>query len=225
MDLRKAARAVGATTVYVGIFLAGGLGIIALDLPAIIAGTVFTAWVGLVFAGVFVREAGRDFLDFALPTKAHAGIIVLAIVGYYAILIVSSGVLSHLTPQIDSPSHTTLDKEMTMAYVAGLFVLGVIVTPVVEKLVFRNGLQKVLTGWFNAPFAIVATSITFVGAHYWSYSGGEAQLLGLAVTLAFIFANSVIMGISYWWTDNLVVPIAIHGTINSIGITLAALGL
>lgn len=224
MNVSGAARTVGLLALYVGVFIGGGVVLKLLGLPNPAEGIVFSIWIGLVFTGIFIREAGWDYIDLRTPTKADAFVAAIALVAYYAFFIAGTLTISHFAPSVESPGHSALEKEMTTTYIVGLFVLAVVITPPVEELVFRNGLQKALTGWLNGPIAIVATSAVFAGIHYWSYAGGDTQLVGLAVTLGLIFANSILIGGAYWWTDNLVVPVAIHGVINAVGVSAAVLG-
>ena len=90
--------------------------------------------------------------------------------------------------------------------------LTVIATAVGEELLYRNGIQKYLTEHFQPAVAILATSIIFAVVHIPALiAPGIAALLA---TLAIIVALSIILGVAYERTQNVVVPILIHGIYN-----------
>lgn len=112
------------------------------------------------------------------------------------------------TPGDDEPAPSEFDRLLP------LFLTAVIAAPFVEELIFRNGLQKALTSRVGGPVALLVTSLVFAGLHGPSYADSALSLLGLAIPLTIIFLTSVLLGLAYWKTENLLVPIAVHALMN-----------
>lgn len=220
LPIRRFARTTAELLAYVLVLAAGFAIIIALDLSEMITAILVMAWLGVFFTGVFIRERGRDYIDLRKPTRRELVIMAIAIIGYYGILIVFSLGVSILGPGTEAAGHTALDHDQGPDYAIMLTVLAVFVGVPVEELIFRNGLQKGLTGRFGGPIAILATSVLFAAAHYWSYGAASEPIVGIGLSLLVVFANSVIMGVAYFKTENLMVPIAIHAAVNTVGIVL-----
>ena len=95
-----------------------------------------------------------------------------------------------------------------------LLVVATLAAPLTEELIFRNGMQKALTSRIGGPLAILLTSLTFAALHGPSYADSALSTLSLAIPLTIIFLTSVLLGLAYWKTENLLVPIAVHALMN-----------
>lgn len=136
-----------------------------------------------------------------------------------AALAPETGVSSHAATELPSSPPPWWAVAMLFAWVAGI-------GPVMEELVFRNGIQKLLTFRTGPTLAILATSAGFAALHVPSY-GGLAAGMGLAVPVAAIFTGSAVFGVLYWRTGTVVVPMAAHvlynGTVLTYSVLLPAL--
>lgn len=81
-----------------------------------------------------------------------------------------------------------------------------------EELLFRGTIQGTLREKFSAPVAIVLASAAFAPAHILALTGGPGAL---AVTVSVLFLPSLVFGVVFEYTENLVVPALSHGIYNA----------
>jgi len=90
--------------------------------------------------------------------------------------------------------------------------LSVLVIAPGEEFLFRGVVQGRLREAFPARIAIPLTAALFALVHYFSLTGGSG---GRLIAIAILFLPSLVFGIAYERTQNLVVPILIHGSYNA----------
>ncbi|GCF13295.1 CPBP family intramembrane metalloprotease domain-containing protein [Haloarcula mannanilytica] len=83
-----------------------------------------------------------------------------------------------------------------------------------EEFIYRNIIQKYLYDDFSEIQAIVLTSAVFGIVHFGQYAAGTPTQTVLSLLLVFVL--STLLGLSYLKTENLLVPIFIHGAFNAI---------
>lgn len=83
-----------------------------------------------------------------------------------------------------------------------------------EELVFRGVIQNYLEEGFSTAGAILASSVIFALVHVPAYYSPNPVAMGSVLVV--VFCLSVILGVTYVRTRNLLVPILIHGTYNAI---------
>ena len=83
-----------------------------------------------------------------------------------------------------------------------------------EEFIYRNLIQKYLYDDFGEFQAIILTSAVFGVVHFGQYSTGTPTQTVLSLLLVFVL--STLLGLSYLRTENLLVPIFIHGAFNAI---------
>ncbi|MDR5656812.1 type II CAAX endopeptidase family protein [Halodesulfurarchaeum sp. HSR-GB] len=81
-----------------------------------------------------------------------------------------------------------------------------------EEFLFRGVVQGRLREAFSAQLAIPLTAALFALVHYFSLTGGSGARF---IAIAILFLPSLVFGVAYERTENLVVPILIHGVYNS----------
>jgi hypothetical protein len=87
-----------------------------------------------------------------------------------------------------------------------------------EELLFRGAIQGLFRESYAPIPAIALSSALFAVAHFIALSGGS---LGAKVaTISALFALSLVLGATYEYTDNLVVPSLVHGAYDAIIFTL-----
>lgn len=102
-----------------------------------------------------------------------------------------------------------------------LFVVSTFVAVPMEELFFRGVLQRSLEPFWSPAVAIVIPSLLFVTIHtsVTVGTGGERIVVGL------FFSLSVVLGLSYYLTENLWVPIIGHAIFNGSQIAVQGLEL
>ena len=147
-------------------------------------------------------------------------VILIAITGLFL-----SGALGDLTEKIPIPINLkNWATQMEDQYKKALFamtqmksvldliyaILAVAVVPaVVEELFFRASLQKIIMDWTGKPYiAIVVTAVIFSAFHF-SYFGFLSRM-----------SLGIILGIIYFYTKTIWMPMLMHFINNGIGITI-----
>ena len=80
-----------------------------------------------------------------------------------------------------------------------------------EELLFRGALQGSLTNLLGQHSGIIAASVLFSVAHVPALLGG-----GVPASLFILFLLGITLGYAYEYTNNLVVPILMHGAYNAL---------
>lgn len=190
------------------------------DIPPTVAIAVSTLALGLGTGSVAafvlrVRGVDRSYLDLHRPTVLDLAYVVggvLVILG----LNLAIG-LAFMRFGVESATHSVVRQaQSTPGILLVLIPLSYLVIAPGEELLFRNVIQKTLYHTFTKRGAVVVASGIFALAHIFAYADPSGGLGSTIVTLAVIFALSMILGWVYARTDNLVVPILVHGTFNAI---------
>ena len=83
-----------------------------------------------------------------------------------------------------------------------------------EELVFRNIVQKYLYEAFSRRTAVLVASVAFAAVHFQQYASPNP--VATLTTLCIVFSLSLVLGWTYYRTENLYVPIFVHGAFNAI---------
>ena len=146
-----------------------------------------------------------------------------AFLGVFAVAIVVQYVLLEIVgqePGANPVAEAGLEQpELLLLLIPAMILL---VGPA-EELLFRGIVQGRLREVFRPVSAIAISSVLFAGLHYFVLTGGTPTANAVAVSLLLI--PSVVMGATYEYTDNLVVPSLIHGLYNSTLLALLYVGL
>jgi membrane protease YdiL (CAAX protease family) len=147
-------------------------------------------------------------------------VILIAITGLFL-----SGALGDLTEKIPIPvALKNWATQMEDQYKKALYamtqmksvldllfaIIAVAVVPaIVEELFFRASLQKILMDWTGKPYvAIIVTAVIFSAFHF-SYFGFLSRM-----------SLGIILGIIYYYTKTIWLPMIMHFINNGIGITI-----
>lgn len=93
--------------------------------------------------------------------------------------------------------------------------LVAVVVPIIEEIVFRGFLQQWLKRFMNPYFAITATGFAFALAHFSTIQG----LSNLPIITA-LFILALFLGYLRERQGNLLAPIALHATVNTVTLTI-----
>lgn len=167
---------------------------------------------GVTVGYLSLREYDRSFIDLEIPTLWTVGWIVL---GLILILGANVGISWLMTvADIEGSEHTTTQQvaenpDLLLVIVPAMILL---VGPF-EELLYRNVIQKALYERFSRYGAVVVASVVFTLVHVSAYAtAGADQILA---SLSLLFVLSVILGVVYERTENLLVPALVHGCYNA----------
>lgn len=215
----------GAALGFAGLFVAGTIavglqfvaGLIGVE-PSPVTGFALQQagmGIGLVLASlgfVLGTSRGWGYLDLDTPDRTELAYVlggILAIVG----VAIAIGVLYTILG-IEGAEHDVIrrGREDGARLVLVAIPFAWVATALGEELLFRNGVQKYLTERFTPAVAIVASSAIFTAGHAPAFGGATPG--PLVASLLIVFSLSLILGVAYERTSNVVVPILIHGTYN-----------
>jgi membrane protease YdiL (CAAX protease family) len=176
--------------------------------------------IGFVAAVLKRLELGWSWVDFSVPSLRDLG---LAFAGLVA-LIVALNVLTQIIaglglPSIESGVEQQARNSANPEFLLVLVPLSFLAIAPSEELLYRGFVQKYLYDTLGKNGAVVAASAIFAAIHFGQYASPDP--LRMAVSLSVVFVLSLVLGYIYARSENLVVPILVHGTYNAI--TFAAM--
>lgn len=190
---------------------AGAAGGEILDVHSLVLNPV-ALFLGMVTGtALYLRHSRHDvsFLDVRLPSlhgAAYTLVGIVLLVGLNYVIQIVAGQLGVGTAEHSTRAAVESTDTVVLLYLVAASIL--FIGPG-EELVFRNVVQKRLTDSFSPGWAIVVASVIFAVVHYQAYSTGT--LSQMLVSLAVVFALSLLLGWIYHRTGNLVVVALIHG--------------
>jgi membrane protease YdiL (CAAX protease family) len=163
----------------------------------------------LVVAGYVASGGHDDLLDYRMPTVRDLGWIVA---GFLA-LVVASTVLGEIITAlgVESAQNQAIvrGRENPVLFLVLLPITLLFVAPG-EELVFRGVVQGKFREAYGSLPAVVIASLLFGISHSGALAGsGQVTYLAVATILG------LILGAIYEYTENLLVPIAVHAVWNS----------
>lgn len=220
--LRSRILAVGVAVLIVsGVFVATTLAAIPL---ALVVGTeplqtrtVGTALTAVVVAGIAVGFAslfrgGVGHFDFEWPTVGQLSLTLGAVV---ALVAVQFGVdRAALVGGVD-PGGVGLSGPETVS-VVGTFLVATLLAAPAEELLYRNVVQKRLRRSFDAPTAILATSLLFAATHAPNFL--QVSVATASVSLVKILSSSLVLGWLYERTESVLTSVLCHAAFNGLAV-------
>lgn len=207
--------AVGTLLTFVVAGLLGTIGIDVFTRPVlqIVVGVVTLQGLGFGSVALFylsTRDEGLGLLMVSMPGLRDAIWIAAGLISLFVALIGMS--IVQTTFGIESASHSlqelgTQNPELLLVLVP----LSILLVGPGEELLFRGVIQQLLRIRFGVVVGIAIASVIFSFAHVGSLTGE-----GLLPTLVTYVVLSLILGVSYEYSENLVVPATIHGLFNAI---------
>ncbi|WP_158058345.1 CPBP family intramembrane glutamic endopeptidase [Halorussus halophilus] len=227
-------RRVGIAT---GLSLLGILFGILLSIPAILVQmNVLTQFVaafvlselGFVAAAlVFLRLTDREFeyLNVRMPTLRAVGFVVGGTVALFVFRLVAILAAQALGLPLAGNSVTQLAEEGLLETLLVLVPLSILVVGPAEEILFRGVIQRYLGETFSEVTAILVASVLFALVHFPTMYIATPDLFAVGVTMVILFGLSILLGYLYVWTENLVVPILVHGLYDALLFALAYIAL
>ncbi|WP_137286244.1 CPBP family intramembrane glutamic endopeptidase [Halorussus salinisoli] len=198
-------------------------GVPLMDRPALLLGLSVVMGQGVAFGTFAVgylayTDRGLDFVEARIPTLRDVAWSVGGVVALFAGLVVVSAILSALDVQSASNAVEEFGEQDPRIFLL-LVPLSFLFIGPGEELLYRGVVQGRLREAFGPWVAIGVASFVFAVVHVFSLQGS-----GKLPYLAVLFVLSPVLGITYEWTDNLVVPAFVHGAFNAVQFYVAYLG-
>lgn len=177
---------------------------------------------GVTFGGLSIlylrfRDLDFEFVSLSIPDRRDVAVTIGGVGTLLGLLIVSSRVISSLGLESAENQVVTVGQQNPTAFLI-LIPLSFLLVGPGEELLYRGLVQGTLRETLHPTRAIVLASALFASIHLFSLSGeGKLVYVGIAFVLA------LVLGATYEYTDNLVVPTLIHGAYNAIQFTSAYL--
>lgn len=211
---------VGYVVALTGLSLVGADGIVARQGLSTV---LFSVGLGIVAVGFLrIRGLGFEYIDVTWLDRRDWLYVVGGIVAMYVVLIAVGALSSFLG--IPSTEHGLIEAARGDPSILLYFIpLSWLAIGPGEELLSRNIVQKYLYDSFSRRSAVFVGTLVFTAIHLPAYStGGPAAIFA---TLLRLFAISLVLGIVYERTENVVVAALVHGTYNAIQFGLAYVAL
>lgn len=170
---------------------------------------------GVTFGGIAivylkVRDLGIDFISFSMPDRRDTLVALGGIIVLLGLLFVLSSIISLLGLQSAQNRVMEIGRHHPGVFLA-LIPLSFLLIGPGEELLFRGLVQGTLSESLHPARAIILASALFASIHLISLSGdGKLVYIGTAFVLA------LVLGTAYEYTENLVVPVIMHGAYNAV---------
>jgi membrane protease YdiL (CAAX protease family) len=171
-------------------------------------------FVGFLAVGLwYLRWRGReaDLFRVAVPSLRDVGWAVLGLVGLFVLLNVVSVLIGLFGIESAENAAVVSGREQPTLF---LYLIGVtlLFTAPAEELLFRGLIQGLFRSAYGLLPGIVITAVLFGVVHFVALAGGGSPVPYIAVAAAL----GVVLGGIYEKTENLAVPILVHGAYNAI---------
>lgn len=140
-------------------------------------------------------------------------------VGMAMMILTSAATVLYDLLELTSPEPAVEVAEPDPLFFVVLFLVSTLVAVPLEELFFRGVIQRRLEESFHPGLAISVASLLFVLIHTPLVVETGGELLFVLLYLSF----GIVLGVSYYLTDDLFVPIIGHAMFNGIQILVAAL--
>ena len=174
----------------------------------------FALGLGSVAFG-YLRFRGYDlsYIDLEVPTIRTVLWTVGGLIVLFGILVGGSWLMN--VAGVEAAGHGTVEEaEQNPELLVVIVPAMILIVGPFEELLYRNVIQKSLYETFSRYGAVVVASVVFAFVHVLAYAtAGPGQVLA---SLAMIFGLSLVLGMIYERTENLLVPALIHGVFNAV---------
>ena len=226
-----------AAAVAIGLTVAGVVGSVLLSIPAVVvpldplagfvAATVLSelGFAAVAVAFVLATGLGIGYLRLHGPDRRGWLLVVAGTLGMFVYRIVALLAVQLLGLPIAGNAVTDYPGVDVGTIVLVLVPISILVIGPAEELLFRGVIQRYLEGGFARPWAIVGTGVLFSLVHLPTTYLANPDPVAVTTTLVILFGLSILLSYLYAWTDNLVVPILVHGLYDALVFALAYVAL
>ncbi len=174
----------------------------------------FALGLGSVAVGYLrFRGYGLSYIDLEVPTVRTVLWTVGGLLVLFGILVGASWLMN--VAGVETAGHGTVEEaEQNPELLVVIVPAMILFVGPFEELLYRNVIQKSMYERFSRYGAVVVSSVVFAFVHVLAYAtAGPGQVLA---SLAMIFGLSLVLGVIYERTENLLVPAVIHGVFNAV---------
>lgn len=178
------------------------------------ANAVVTAlqFVGFLAVGYWyvARIADSDLLYLRRPTVRDVGWVILGLFALSVTILSLDVLLARLDVEVATNAAIEAGREQPRLLLYFVVVTLFLVAPG-EELIFRGLLQGLIRRAYGVVPAIVLTAAVFGLVHYVALGGTGSRLVYVVIAALL----GLVLGTVYEYTENLVVPVVIHGCWNA----------
>lgn len=172
-----------------------------------------TGTVALLY--LYSTDHGFAFIDVKRPDLRDGGYILGGVLVLVGLNLGLSALFKHFG--VEAAQHSIIrTAESSPEILLVLVPLAYLVIGPGEELLYRNIIQKSLYDTFSRPAAVLIASGIFAGVHLFAFSGGSESVLATMNTLLVVFVLSIVLGVVYERTENVVAAALVHGTFDAI---------
>jgi membrane protease YdiL (CAAX protease family) len=135
--------------------------------------------------------------------------------GLTLMVVASLATVAFIVLDLD-PAESAVGTATDPVFYLVLFAVSTFVAVPMEELFFRGIVQRHLEEWVHPAVAIGVASLLFTYVH----AGGTVEAGSQLVALGMFFSFGVVLGVGYYRTENLFVPIIGHALYNGIQVLL-----
>ncbi|MDS0221109.1 CPBP family intramembrane metalloprotease [Haloarcula sp. S1AR25-5A] len=201
-------------TLVLGLITIQGIGCPAIAFTYIKLRPILRSKLREVFS--YPPETGTFTIGISVPSLREVGIIVLGYFSAMGGLVVVAAIISVLVSMYGVEPAANQAAEVGMANPEVLLLLipaSFLLIGPGEELLFRGVVQGRIRDHFGPLTGVGIASVIFAGIHYPALSGGSVT--GRLVSICALLLPALILGATYEYTDNIVVPSLIHGAYNA----------
>ena len=223
--------------VAIGLTVAGVVASVALSIPAVVvpldplagfvAATVLSelGFAAVAVAFVLASGVGVGYLRLHGPDRRGWLLVVAGAIGMFGYRIVALLLVQLLDLPVAGNAITDYPGIDVGTIVLLLVPISILVIGPAEELLFRGVIQRYLEGGYSRSWAIVGTGVLFSLVHLPTTYLANPNPWAVATTLVILFGLSLVLSYLYAWTENLVVPILVHGLYDALVFALAYVAL
>jgi membrane protease YdiL (CAAX protease family) len=186
--------------------------------PLAYAALTATQFVGFfaVVAAYLLWRSDEQFFRAAVPSLRDLAWVVAGFVGLFAVATALSAVIQ--AAGVDSATNQVITQGQRdpVRFLYLIPVTFLFVAPA-EELLFRGIVQGLFRRAYGVVPAVVLASAVFGAMHYFALLGSDGSIVS---SLALAAALGVVLGALYELTENIVVPIVVHGCWNTMSFLL-----
>ncbi|MFW6304970.1 MAG: CPBP family intramembrane glutamic endopeptidase, partial [Candidatus Saliniplasma sp.] len=174
-----------------------------------IGGAAVFGQIGFLLVAYFYIDRREINIPLKIPSKSD----LLYIGGGTTITLITSIGVSQIFLYFDLMPDSVIDEmaQRSPIILIVLAVLSVVLIAPAEELLFRGAIQGKLREHFQPFPAIAGASILFGSLHLLNYTGG---IISIIMSSLLIMIIGGMIGVLYERTENLTVPILVHGIYN-----------
>lgn len=186
--------------------------------PLAYAALTATQFVGFfaVIAAYLLWRAEERFFRVAVPSLRDLAWVVAGFVGLFAVATALSAVIQAAGVDTATNQVITQGQRDPVRFLYLIPVTFLFVAPA-EELLFRGIVQGLFRRAYGVVPAVVLASAVFGAGHYFALLGSGGSVVS---SLALAGALGVVLGALYEITENIAVPIVVHGCWNTMSFLL-----